>query len=101
MQAGYLFFAICKRLTDFFKSGFEFNCLCHVYMLFHVCPELAGFPYLGVEIGVCSQMLWLEVVGPDNKDVILGLGSVLFLGRNVASKGIVLCDAGWSTHLFD
>ena len=70
-------------------------------MLLDLRSELACFPNLGVEIRMCSEVLRLEVVCPDNEDIVLRLLGVLFLDRDVAVERVVVLNAGRHTHFLD
>ena len=59
-----------------------------VHMNLAGAAELGGIPECGVQLGECSQVLRLEVIGPENQQLLLGLLSLLLLDRHKAGVGV-------------
>jgi hypothetical protein len=87
-----------EDLGDLPRGGQQLLGGVHVDLLFDGRGQLGGLPHDVVQVGVLLEMLGLEVVRPQNDDLVLGEFGVLFLDsrvtRDLHHVGVPLILAG-------
>ena len=77
-----------EDLADLFQCCFECLGGFHVHILLDLTAKFASVPYLFVKVRVLLKVLGLEVVGPDDQDVIFRFPCVLFFCGDVSDEAV-------------
>jgi len=78
-----LLFGCPEDLADLFQRRFEGLRRFHIDVLLSLTSQFAGVPDQLVQVRVLLQMLGLEVVGPDDEDLVLRLCGMFFFGGRI------------------
>jgi len=83
-------FGLPKHAVDFLNGSHQFLSFGLIDVHLAGTAEFGCFPEGVVEIREGGEVIRLEVVGPEDHQLLLGLGGFLFLDRDITRKGVVV-----------
>ena len=88
------YFFVAQNMSANSGRGLEVGSGLRVDTLLVPAGELEQVPDLGMEVGERREVLGLEVVGPDDLDLVLHLLRVLLLDGDAADERVPVGDRG-------